>query len=120
MLLFDMDGTLIDSNGVWKNVDREFLAPAGHCVHPRLLRGRSPYHPSPGRQVHQGVLPPHGVLRGDHCRVDGDGQGRLCPCHGEAGVRAYLKQCRAEGPPDGGGDLQRAGALPHRPEPTWT
>lgn len=24
MLLFDMDGTLIDSNGVWKNVDREF------------------------------------------------------------------------------------------------
>ena len=26
MLLFDMDGTLIDSNGVWKNVDREFLA----------------------------------------------------------------------------------------------
>ena len=29
MLLFDMDGTLIDSNGVWKNVDREFLA--RHC-----------------------------------------------------------------------------------------
>ena len=29
MLLFDMDGTLIDSNGVWKNVDREFLARRG-------------------------------------------------------------------------------------------
>ena len=29
MLFFDMDGTLIDSNGVWKNVDREFLARRG-------------------------------------------------------------------------------------------
>ena len=29
MLLFDMDGTLIDSNGVWKDVDREFLARRG-------------------------------------------------------------------------------------------
>ena len=26
MLLFDMDGTLIDSNGVWREVDRTFLA----------------------------------------------------------------------------------------------
>lgn len=26
MYLFDMDGTLIDSNDVWKDVDREFLA----------------------------------------------------------------------------------------------
>ena len=29
MLFFDLDGTLIDSNGVWKNVDREFLARRG-------------------------------------------------------------------------------------------
>ena len=29
MFLFDMDGTLIDSNGIWKNVDREFLARRG-------------------------------------------------------------------------------------------
>ena len=29
MYLFDMDGTLIDSNGVWKDVDREFLARRG-------------------------------------------------------------------------------------------
>ena len=29
MLLFDMDGTLIDSNGVWKDVDRTFLARRG-------------------------------------------------------------------------------------------
>lgn len=29
MFLFDMDGTLINSNGVWKDVDREFLARRG-------------------------------------------------------------------------------------------
>ena len=29
MLLFDMDGTLIDSNGIWKEVDTEFLARRG-------------------------------------------------------------------------------------------
>ena len=29
MFLFDLDGTLIDSNGVWKEVDREFLARRG-------------------------------------------------------------------------------------------
>ena len=29
MYLFDMDGTLIDSNDVWKDVDREFLARRG-------------------------------------------------------------------------------------------
>ena len=36
MLLFDMDGTLIDSNGVWKDVDREF-SPPGSALYPRLL-----------------------------------------------------------------------------------
>ena len=114
-MLFDMDGTLIDSNGVWKNVDREFLARQGIAYTHAYYEGRSPYHPSPGRQVHQGVLPPHGVLRGDHCRVDGDGQGRLCPCHGEARRPGVFKAVPGRGPPDGGGDLQRAGALPHRP-----
>lgn len=29
MLLFDMDGTLLDSNGVWKEVDTAFLAKRG-------------------------------------------------------------------------------------------
>ena len=29
MYLFDMDGTLIDSNSVWKDVDGEFLARRG-------------------------------------------------------------------------------------------
>ena len=29
MYLFDLDGTLIDSNGIWANVDRTFLARRG-------------------------------------------------------------------------------------------
>lgn len=29
MYFFDLDGTLIDSNGVWKDVDRAFLARRG-------------------------------------------------------------------------------------------
>ena len=30
MLLFDLDGTLLDSNGIWVQVDLEFLARRGH------------------------------------------------------------------------------------------
>ena len=29
MLIFDMDGTLIDSNGIWRQVDEAFLAKRG-------------------------------------------------------------------------------------------
>ena len=29
MLIFDMDGTLIDSNGIWREVDETFLAKRG-------------------------------------------------------------------------------------------
>ena len=29
MYFFDMDGVLIDSNGIWRNVDREFLSRRG-------------------------------------------------------------------------------------------
>ena len=29
MILFDLDGTLIDSNGIWENVDRTFLGRRG-------------------------------------------------------------------------------------------
>ena len=29
MLIFDLDGTLIDSNGIWVEVDKTFLARRG-------------------------------------------------------------------------------------------
>ncbi len=37
MFFFDLDGTLIDSNGIWKEVDRDISGPAGPSLHPRLL-----------------------------------------------------------------------------------
>lgn len=37
MLFFDLDGTLIDSNGVWKEVDGHSLARPGAPLYPRLL-----------------------------------------------------------------------------------
>ena len=35
MYLFDLDGTLIDSNGIWAEVDRTF--PPRRCVHQGIL-----------------------------------------------------------------------------------
>ena len=57
MFLFDMDGTLIDSNGIWKNVDREFLARRGLPYTHAYYEGVA-HTIFPGRQVYQGVLQP--------------------------------------------------------------
>lgn len=117
MLLFDMDGTLIDSNGVWKNVDREFLARRGIAYTHAYYEG-----------VAHTILPLAAKFTKEYCRLTESCEEIIAEWMEMArdayahvtvkpGVRAYLKQCRAEGPPDGGGDLQRAGALPHRPDP---
>ena len=97
MLLFDMDGTLIDSNGVWKDVDREFLARRG-----------LPY----TREYYEGVahtiLPLAAKFTKEFCRLEescGDiiaewmAMARDAYAHVtvKPGVRAYLEQCRAEG-----------------------
>lgn len=37
MLIFDMDGTLIDSNGIWRQVDEAFLTKRGVSVYPGVL-----------------------------------------------------------------------------------
>lgn len=39
MYLFDLDGTLIDSNGVWANVDRTFLARRGFAYTKEYYEG---------------------------------------------------------------------------------
>lgn len=39
MLLFDLDGTLIDSNGVWMEVDKAFLARHGYEYSPAYYAG---------------------------------------------------------------------------------
>lgn len=56
MYLFDMDGTLIDSNDVWKDVDREFLARRGLPYTKAYYEGVAhTIFPLAG-EVHQGVL----------------------------------------------------------------
>lgn len=36
MRLFDFDGTLVDSNGVWEEIDRAFLARPRALSHPGI------------------------------------------------------------------------------------
>ena len=38
MIFFDLDGTLIDSNGVWLQVDEEFLSKRGLVSTPEYIQ----------------------------------------------------------------------------------
>ena len=98
MLIFDMDGTLIDSNGVWKEVDIAFLAKRGF-----------PY----TREYYQGVahtiFPKAAVFTKAYCKLEesteeimaewmemaGDAYATRVPV--KPGVREYLEQCRDKG-----------------------
>ena len=42
MLIFDMDGTLIDSNGIWRQVDEAFLAKRGYPYTREYYEGACP------------------------------------------------------------------------------
>ena len=42
MLLFDLDGTLIDSNGIWTDIDMRFLSRRGLEVTQEYLYAVSP------------------------------------------------------------------------------
>lgn len=97
MFLFDMDGVLIDSNGIWKKVDREFLS----------RRGLSYTH-----AYYEGVahvpLPLAAKFTKEFCHLPDScesivaewmelAQDSYARVSVKPGVRAYLKQCRAEG-----------------------
>lgn len=97
MLFFDLDGTLTDSNGVWKNVDRTFLARRG-----------LPYTHAYYEGVAHTIFPAAARFTKEFCHLtesceeimaewmelakDAYARVPLKP-----GVRAYLKQCRTEG-----------------------
>ena len=96
MLLFDMDGTLIDSNGVWKNVDREFLARRGIAYTHAYYEG-----------VAHTILPLAAKFTKEYCHLTESCEEIIAEWMEMArdayahvtvkpGVRAYLKQCRAE------------------------
>lgn len=97
MLLFDMDGTLIDSNGVWKNVDREFLSRRG-----------LPYTHAYYEGVAHTIFPLAAKFTKEYCRLEESCEAIMAEWMALAkdayahvavkpGVRAYLKQCKAEG-----------------------
>ena len=97
MLIFDMDGTLIDSNRIWKDVDREFLARRG-----------LPYTHAYYEGVAHTIFPLAAKFTKEFCHLSesceeimaewmdlaGDMYAHVAI---KPGVRAYLKQCKAEG-----------------------
>lgn len=96
---FDMDGTLIDSNGVWKEVDREFLA-----------RRNVPYTHAYYEGVAHTILPKAAEFTRTFLHLEQSCEEIVAEWMSLAkdayahvsikpGVRAYLKQCRAEGRP---------------------
>ena len=109
MLLFDLDGTLIDSNGVWKEVDRTFLARRG-----------LPYTHAYYQGVAHTILPLAAKFTREFCHLEESCEDIIAEwmdlakdayAHVEVkpGVRAYLKQCRAEAGEEGAGHLDRGG-----------
>jgi HAD superfamily hydrolase (TIGR01509 family) len=99
MLLFDMDGTLIDSNGIWKKVDQEFLARRG-----------MPYTKEYYKGVAHTIFPLAAKFTKEFCGLSEScedimaewmdlAQGLYAHVTVKPGVRAYLKQCKAEGRP---------------------
>lgn len=99
MLLFDLDGTLIDSNGIWKTVDETFLS-----------RRNLPY----TREYYEGVahtiFPLAAVFTKEYCRLEESceeimaewmdlARGLYAAVPLKPGVRAYLEQCAGDGLP---------------------
>ena len=98
MLIFDMDGTLTDSNGIWRDVDVAFLAKRG-----------LPYTREYAEGVAHTIFPLAAVFTKEYAHLTesteeimaewmemaGDVYARDVPV--KAGVREYLDRCRQEG-----------------------
>ena len=96
MYLFDLDGTLLDSNGIWKQVDREFLARRG-----------LPYTHAYYEGVAHTILPLAAKFTKEFCHLSESCEDIMAEWMELAGdlyahvpvkpgVRAFLRQCQAE------------------------
>ena len=98
MLFFDMDGTLIDSNGIWKDVDRTFLARRG-----------LPYTHAYYEGVAHTIFPLAAKFTKEFCHLEESceeimaewmelaGDMYATSVTVKPGVRDYLEQCRQRG-----------------------
>ena len=98
MLIFDMDGTLIDSNGIWKDVDIAFLKKRGFAYTRAYYEG-----------VAHTIFPLAAKFTKEYCHLSesteeimaewmemaGDAYATRVPV--KPGVQAYLDRCRAAG-----------------------
>jgi len=97
MYFFDLDGTLIDSNGVWKQVDIDFLA-----------KRNIPYSRAYFEGVAHTALPLAAEFTKEFCHLEESceeiiaewmemSRDMYARVPVKPGVRAFLKQCKAEG-----------------------
>lgn len=98
MLIFDMDGVLTDSNGVWKDVDTAFLAKRG-----------MPYTREYYKGVAHTVFPKAAVFTKAYCRLEETeeeimaewmemaGDVYATAVQAKPGVKAFLEKCRLDG-----------------------
>lgn len=98
MQIFDMDGTLIDSNGIWKDVDTAFLAKRGlsytkefyegvaHTIFPLAAKFTKEFCHLPESEE---------TIMAEWMDMAGDLYGTSVPV--KPGVRAYLDKLRAAG-----------------------
>ena len=98
MQIFDMDGTLIDSNGIWKDVDTAFLAKRGlpytkeyyegvaHTIFPLAAKFTKTFCGLPESEE---------AIMAEWMDMAGDLYGTSVPV--KPGVRAYLDKLRAAG-----------------------
>ncbi len=97
MLFFDLDGTLIDTNGIWKDVDREFLARRG-----------LPYTRAYYEGVAHTIFPLAAEFTKQYCNLSESceeimaewmemAEGLYAHAGLKDGVRAFLDRCRAAG-----------------------
>ena len=100
MYIFDLDGTITDTNGIWQDVDLEFLARRGlthtqeyqrvveRSIFPLAAQFTKEYYHLP--ESPQDIMSEWDAMAGLHYRE----LARLKP-----GAEDYLRQCRAEGRP---------------------
>ena len=97
MFFFDLDGTLVDSNGIWKQVDIDFLARRGMPYTKEYFNG-----------VAHTALPMAAVFTKEYCKLEESCEEIIAEWMDmsreayskvalKPGVRAYLKQCKSEG-----------------------